>query len=132
MIPTLNPEERVIVLKFYYKIHRPKRCDVVVFWYPLAPDKPFVKRIAALPGERVEIRNGHLLINGCRIKENCFKLGSDENMESVYVPEGFYFVLGDNPESSNDSRYGWLVPEGYIFGKVVWTVWPLQQARIVK
>ncbi|MCD6453806.1 MAG: signal peptidase I [Candidatus Aminicenantes bacterium] len=129
MAPSIFPGERILVLKF--PIGRIKRCDVVVFWYPNDPSKTFIKRIAGLPGENVEIKKGTLFINGRKDSHRCIKVPEDANIK-MRIPVGFYFVLGDNKEVSNDSRYGWLVPREFLRGKAIAVYWPLVDMRFIK
>ncbi len=129
MVPSIFPKERILVLRFPLK--KISRCDVVVFLYPNDPKKTFVKRIAALPGEYLEIKDGKIFINGHLEEAPCIKVPSSLSL-SRKIPEGFYFVLGDNPEVSNDSRYGWLVPSEFIKGKAIAIYWPISDMRLIK
>jgi len=129
MAPTVFPGERILVLKFPLK--KLSRCDIVVFWYPNDPRKTFIKRVAGLPGEEIEIREGKFYINGEEGEVSCLKIPKDVNIKRR-IPEGFYFVLGDNPEVSNDSRYGWLVPREFLRGKALAVYWPVFDMRFIR
>lgn len=131
MEPLIKNNERVIVNKLTYKFSKIKRGDVVVFWYPYNPNKSFIKRVIGLPNEIIEIRDGNIFVNSKKLNEPYIKeqFKSHENMEPISIPSGFYFVLGDHRNSSNDSRVGWLVPEKYIYGKALLVYWPLGRFR---
>lgn len=129
MVPSVFPREKILVLKFPLK--KLSRCDVVVFRYPNDPRKIFIKRIAGLPGEEIKIRDGRFYLNGKEENFSCLKIPRDVNIKRR-IPEGFYFVLGDNPDVSNDSRYGWLVPKGFLRGRVIAVYWPLFDMRVIR
>ena len=132
MQPYLNNGERLLVNKLvYYNIKSVRwghleRGDIVVFWYPREPDKSYVKRIIGLPGERVEVRNGKVYINGRELKEDY--LDREHNLDlpnhpAQTVDAHHYFVMGDNRDNSSDSRKWGLVPEKYIYGKAFFRYW---------
>ncbi len=128
MIPTVFPGERIIVLKF----PKPKirRCDIIVFLYPRDPHKTFIKRVVGLPGEQISIRGDGFFVNGKRAKP-CRSFYRRVKLRAK-IPLGFFFVLGDNFKVSNDSRYGWLVPEEFVLGKAIAVYWPLFDLRRLK
>lgn len=134
MQPLLADGERIIVNKFIYRFHPVERGDVVVFWYPREPQISFIKRVAGLPGDVVELRRGALYVNGQRINERY--LSSEyrdvDNFGPTEVKKGFYFVLGDHRNSSNDSRTWGEVPEKYIYGKAVYRFWPLSKMGSIR
>ena len=120
-------------------IRKPKRGDVIVFVYPVDPTKDFIKRLIAVGGETVEIKNGAILINGQevtdpRIKRTYYYNRGDYGNEGqvVHVPPGYVFVMGDNSGSSYDSRYWGFVPEANIIGKADVIFWPLDRIRIIQ
>lgn len=131
MRPTLKEGDRILVNKIIYRFSEPQRGDIVVFKYPLDPKKDFIKRLIARGGEGVQIREGDIYISGKLIKtspiKNIYYFNGgkldDENV-SLVVPEGFYFVLGDNSANSRDSRYWGFVPEKDIVGKAFVIYWP--------
>ena len=151
MRPTLLEGDLILVNKFIYgakvpftdlrlpKVRQPKRGDVVVFIYPENPKKDFIKRLAALEGERVAIKNGTVYINNKPLTDPAFSQRyyynrgefSAEDQE-VVVPQGAIFVLGDNSASSQDSRYWGFVPHKNILGKAMLIYWPLHRIRIIK
>lgn len=117
----------------------PERGDVIVFIYPEDPKRDFIKRLIAKGGETVEIKDGDIYINGQLITDPVIKnlyhynrgdFGSKGN--PIKVPEGYYFVLGDNSSSSHDSRYWGFVPEKNIIGKAEFIYWPFNRLRLIK
>jgi signal peptidase I len=135
MMPNLHNGERLLVNKLiYYKFPglepygwtKLERGDIIVFWYPNDPDKSFVKRLIAFPGETVEMRNGTVLINGRELEEpylNAQYTGRHENFAPKRVDVHHYFVMGDNRDNSSDSRVWGQVPEKYVYGKVFFRYW---------
>jgi len=118
---------------------KPQRGDIVVFVYPIDPTKDFIKRLIAVGGETVEVRDGSIYINGQlvtdpRIKKTYYYNRGDYGGEGqvVHVPPGYDFVMGDNSGSSYDSRYWGFVPESSIVGKADIIFWPLDRIRILQ
>jgi signal peptidase I len=134
-LPFVDHDEQNIV----YPFDPPERGDVVVFTPP-APgeDKPYIKRIIGLPGDTVEIRDEGVYINGERLNEpyldgnptRC-RTGVTQYCGPLTVPDGELFVLGDNRNNSEDSRYFGTVPEGNVIGKAWITYWPSDMIGIV-
>jgi signal peptidase I len=129
MEPLLGDGERIVVNKFIYRFQPIERGDVVVFWYPRDPAVSFIKRVVALPGDTVEIRSGWLVVNGVTQQEPYLHGGyrDRDSYPATVVPRGYYFVLGDHRQSSNDSRSWGDVPERYIYGRAVFRFWPLSR-----
>jgi signal peptidase I len=127
MLPLLEDGERIVVNKFIYRFHPIERGDVVVFWYPRDPSVSFIKRVVGLPGDTVEIRNGLLSVNGQKVREEYLadRFRDNDTFPPTEVVKGYYFVLGDHRNSSNDSRSWGEVPEKYIYGRAVFRFWPL-------
>jgi len=127
MQPLLADGERIIVNKFVYRFQAIERGDVVVFWYPREPQISFIKRVVGLPGDVVELRRGAVYVNGQRLSESYLasQYRDSDNYPATEVKKGYYFVLGDHRNSSNDSRTWGDVPEKYIYGKAVYRFWPL-------
>src|SRR5271154_2452608 len=103
MAPLLSDQERIFINKFVYRFEPIDRDDVVVFWYPLDRSKSFIKRVIGLPGETLEIRSGHLYVNGKELVEpyvpaSYFDGGS---YPPLRIPDDEYFVMGDHRDSSN-------------------------------
>ena len=129
MLPLLQDGERIIVNKFIYRFHPIERGDVVVFWYPKDPSVSFIKRVVGLSGDTVEIRNGVLYVNGQVVREDYLspRFRDNDTHLPTEVKKGYYFVLGDHRNSSNDSRSWGEVPEKYIYGRAVFRFWPLRK-----
>jgi signal peptidase I len=133
MLPLLEDGERIIVNKFVYRFYPIERGDVVVFWYPRDPSVSFIKRVVGLPGDTVELRRGLLFVNGVRVQENYLsaRFRDDETHPPVEVKRGYYFVLGDHRNSSNDSRSWGEVPEKYIYGRASLRFWPVAKVGFI-
>jgi signal peptidase I len=134
MLPLLEDSERIIVNKFVYRFHAIDRGDVVVFWYPKDPSVSFIKRVVAVPGDTVELKHGILYVNGQKQNEDAYLLPQFRGEDSFVakdVEKGFYFVLGDHRNSSNDSRSWGEVPEKYIYGKAFFRFWPLSKLGLI-
>ena len=132
MIPTLEDQDRLIVNKFAYRIGEPRRGDIVMLYYPLNPDKSFVKRVIGEEGDTVRIVDGRVLVNEVQILDDYVSAdfqGHDDWGPQV-IPEGYYFVMGDHRNNSSDSRHWGMVPKRYIIGKVQLRWWPIQTARV--
>ncbi|MFH1692340.1 MAG: signal peptidase I [Candidatus Omnitrophota bacterium] len=150
MEPTLMPHDRILVLRYVYglripftfkritKFTKPKTGDIVVFNYPEDPKRAFIKRCIGTPGDKVEIKNGRVIINGDPLKRNPFNkiyyynrgTYGQENKE-IEIPDNAFFVLGDNSASSKDSRYWGILDDKYILGKAVFIYWPLKRMRLL-
>lgn len=136
MEPTLEHGDRVLVSKLDYRFAPPARCDIIVFRPPIDAGIPFVKRVVAVAGDVVDLREGRALVNG---EEACGGGGggggstlprSRDITYPVTVPANAVWVLGDNRAVSGDSREWGAVPEDDIIGKVVVRFWPPQAAAI--
>jgi len=120
-----------------------RRGDIVVFKYPEEPDRDFIKRVIGLPGETVELRNKKVYINGKPIDEPYVHFltppssdyqevtSSDvrERYGPVTVPDDRYFVMGDNRDNSQDSRYWGYLPRSYVKGKALLIYWSYESGR---
>jgi signal peptidase I len=131
MEPTLLPHDRVLVNKFIYRVREPQRGDVIVLHYPRDPSRNYIKRIVALPGDRVEIRNGHLYINNNSVQEVYINGQPSGDYGPEAVPDGSYFVLGDNRNNSEDSRAFGFLKRSQVVGRAVLIYWPPQRMRLL-
>jgi signal peptidase I len=132
MEPTLMVNDRILVAKFLYRFEPIARGDVIVFRYPLNPQRDFVKRVMGLPGERAQLKEGVVYVNGQRISEKGYTIKADfGNYGPVTVPQGQFFVLGDNRNNSEDSRFFGYVPRDNIIGKAIFIYWPPQRIGFV-
>jgi signal peptidase I len=131
MDPTFNTGDYIFTSKVTYKFRGYNRGDVVVFKSPRNPDIEYIKRIIGLPGDKVMIRNSEVYVNGIKLTENyisaktnLWENGYSKNGETVTVPEGYLFVMGDNRPRSSDSREFGPVPEDSIIGQVFYRYFP--------
>lgn len=127
MAPLLSDQERIFINKFVYRFEPIQRRDVVVFWYPLDRSKSFIKRVIGLPGEKVEIRQGIVYVNGRAIQEPYVPPQYEDlsDFGPIRVPRDSYFVMGDHRISSNDSRVFGSVESRFIYGRAVFAYWPV-------
>jgi len=131
MEPTLHDQDRLVVDKLAYQLHNPEVGDVVMLLHPSNPGQSLVKRVVAAPGDTVAFREGVMVRNGV-VADEAFiapDRRSFENSNSILVPEGFYFVLGDHRNNSSDSRAFGPVPKKYILGRIQIRWWPLADVR---
>jgi len=135
MMPTLDDQERIFINKFVYRFHfgNIERGDTVVFWFPGDPTKSYIKRVIGMPGDRVQVVDGKVIVNGQALVENYVppEFRDQSEMPERVVPPGEYFVLGDHRSSSNDSRAWGMVPRRYIYGKAVFIYWPLDKMGVL-
>ena len=127
MAPLLSDQERIFINKFVYRFEPIERGDVVVFWYPLDRTKSFIKRVIALPGEEVQIRDGIVYVDRHKLAEPYVPPQYEDLTDygPVRVPPNCYFVMGDHRISSNDSRVFGPVPSRFIYGRAVFAYWPV-------
>ncbi|HEX2274818.1 MAG TPA: signal peptidase I [Acidimicrobiales bacterium] len=131
MEPTLKIHDRVLVNKLSYDLHDVNRGDIVVFRNPNGQEgsdvKDLIKRVIALPGERIEAGNGKILIDGRSLEEPYLRQSALGGLvlEPQTVPDGHVFVMGDNRGGSKDSRAFGPIDEDLIVGRAFVRVWPL-------
>ncbi len=132
MAPTLGDQDRLIVNKLVYRMSSPRRSDIVMLYYPLNPDKSFVKRVIAEEGDQVRIVDGRVYVNDVPLPDDYVpeEYRSHDDWGPQVIPEGYYFVMGDHRNNSSDSRHWGMVPKKYIIGKVQVRWWPVPQARV--
>ena len=132
MAPTLEDQDRLIVNKLVYRIGEPRRGDIVMLYYPLNPEKSFVKRVIAEEGDTVRIVDGRVYVNDIPLKDDyvATEYRSDDDWGPQVIPEGYDFVMGDHRNNSSDSRHWGMVPKKYIIGKVQIRWWPVPTARV--
>ena len=162
MEPTLDIGQRVLVNRFIYHFHEPKAGDIVVFhppegaesasecgvlvkkMQPLETGEPcpkptagessqtFIKRIVAVGGDTLSIKDGHPVVNGVEKADEPYTrpCGSSSvcNLpKTITIPKGYFFMMGDNRGASDDSRYWGPVPKAWIVGEAFATYWPLDR-----
>jgi signal peptidase I len=109
-----------------YMFHPPNRGDVVILRPPknIQLKEDLIKRVIAIPGDTVEIKQGRVYVNGQALNESYIREPLTNNMAAQHIPDGYYFVMGDNRNNSNDSRYFGAIPGESIVGKPWSIVWP--------
>jgi len=132
MSPTLAPKERVYLDKLAYVFHEPEHGDIIILDSPIAKDTRYVKRIIGLPGDTLVLKDGVLYRNGNVVSEP-YILETTNGEFTVTVPEGKYFVMGDNRNLSLDSRNEAIgcIDRELILGKVQFVIMPLSAIRSV-
>ncbi len=132
MAPTLQDQDRLIVNKLAYRIGEPQIDDIVMLYYPLNPDKSFVKRVIAAEGDQVRVVDGKVYRNDVLMDDSFVapEYRSHDDWGPQVIPEGYYFVMGDHRNNSSDSRHWGFVPKKYIIGRVQLRWWPLSTARL--
>jgi signal peptidase I len=126
MDPNLKDKDRLLVSKVSYVFSEPKRGDIVIFPSPYGDGREFIKRVIGLPGDTVQIVSGQVRINGTALDEPYLVNKDTRSYPSTTIPDGEYFVLGDNRPVSLDSRQGWTVKRDDIKGKAWLVFWPFK------
>ena len=139
MYPTLKNHERLIVDKLSYFVTNPKRGEIVVFRFPKDESRDFIKRVIAVGGDTIEMKDGQVFVNGQVLKEDYIykndpKGKNISSYRKTIVPEGTIFVLGDNRNNSEDSRFAdvGFVPHKLVKGRALVCFWPLGSMRTIK
>src|ERR1700733_15774266 len=134
MLPRLEDRDRLFINKFVYHISAIERNDVVVFHYPRDPEKSYIKRVVALPGDRLRIDHGVVYLNGARLIENYVpeEYRDTRSMAEMVVPDDADFMMGDHRSISSDSREFGPVERSLIYGKAVFVYWPTRDAGVVR
>jgi signal peptidase I len=134
MLPGLEDRDRLFINKFVYHFEAIHRGDVVVFHYPRDPEKSYIKRVIALPGDHVRIDNGTVYLNGRRLREAYVpeQYRDAKSMPETTVPDDEYFMMGDHRSISYDSREFGPVDRDLIYGKAVFVYWPTKDAGVVE
>jgi signal peptidase I len=153
MEPTLDIGQRVLVNRFIYHFHEPRIGDVVVFHPPAGAEttaacgvdvpvteacprstsqessENFIKRIVAVGGDTLSIKEGHPVVNGVEKTdepyiEPCGSVSACNLPKTITIPKGYFFMMGDNRGNSDDSRYWGPIPKSWIVGEAFATYWP--------
>ena len=130
MYPTLVGGEGMFTEKLTYTVSAPQRDDIIICRYPYHTEK-CVKRVIAVPGDRISIYDGAIYLNGQKLDESAYWDGyiEDSDMPEVTVPDKCLFVVGDNRNHSGDSRHVGFIPYCQVKGKVRAVMTPFSQAR---
>ena len=134
MLPRLEDRDRLFINKFVYHLSEIERGDVVVFHYPRDPEKSYIKRVIALPGDRLRIDRGVVYLNGVRQTEVYVpeEYRDSRSMAEMVIPPETYFMMGDHRSISSDSREFGPVERALIYGKAVFVYWPTRDAGVVR
>ncbi len=130
MFATLDDNDYLIANKIDYRLHAPQRGDIIILRPPSDNSKDFIKRIIALPGERILISHGIVYINGHKLDEPYLpeawtQLDTWGGPDGMVVPPNAYFVMGDNRNRSQDSRIFGFIGRDRIDGRAWFRIWPL-------
>ena len=134
MLPRLEDRDRLFINKFVYHIEAIERGDIVVFRYPRDPEKSYIKRVIALPGDRIKIVRGQVWLNDKPLPEPYVPeiYRDTRSMPEMVVPQGSYFMMGDHRSISSDSREFGPVARDLIYGKAVFVYWPARDAGVLR
>ena len=134
MLPRLEDRDRLFINKFVYHISSIERGDVVVFRYPRDLEKSYIKRVIALPGDRLRIERGQVWVNDKLLHEDYVPLRYRDarSLPEMIVPPDSYFMMGDHRSISSDSREFGPVARDLIYGKAVFVYWPARDAGVVR
>ena len=134
MLPRLEDQDRLFINKFVYEFSSIERGDVVVFRYPRDPEKSYIKRVIALPGDRLRIDHGTVWLNGQPLRESYVpeEFHDSRSMAEIVVPEDTFYMMGDHRSISSDSREFGPVERSLIYGKAVFVYWPARDAGAVR
>lgn len=139
MLPTLEKGDRLVVEKISDRFHPPTTGDIIVFEPPeklqvlgYAKDQAFIKRVIGEPGQIVAIANHQVYLNGEPLKENYIAEAPAYQLGAMQVPEGEFFVMGDNRNDSNDSHVWGFLPRKNIIGRARFRFWPLNRIGFVE
>jgi signal peptidase I len=131
MEPNFADQQWLLVNKLAYRRSLPRRGDVIVFHAPDGSRREFIKRVVALPGESVAVRDGAVYVGGSPIEEPWFPRHDESAFGPYTVPPGKVFVMGDNRPNSNDSRSWGPLDASAIIGKAFLSVWPREAWGVV-
>ena len=133
MLPRLGDQDRLFINKFVYHFAEIHRGDVVVFHYPRDPQKSYIKRVIAVPGDELRIDDGRTYINGRLLPEPYVprRFHDTRSQDAMVIQPHQYFVMGDHRSISSDSRDFGPVPRDLIYGKASFVYWPAEDMGII-
>jgi signal peptidase I len=134
MLPMLEDQDRLFINKIAYRVGDIHQGDVVVFQYPRDPSKSYIKRVIALPGDRLRIDHGRVYVNGKLLVEDYVpeRFTDDRSQPEMVLPPHEYWVMGDHRSISSDSRDFGPVERDLIYGKAAFVYWPVEQIGAVR
>jgi signal peptidase I len=132
MLPGIEQGDYILVSKATYLLGEPQRGDIIVLHSPQDPNTDLIKRIIALPGDTVEIKDNTVFVNDTALVEPYIMEPPHYLLPPEKIPAGQYFVLGDNRNNSSDSHRGWTLPRKNIIGKAWITYWPPYRWRTME
>ena len=135
MEANLHNGQRLIVVKAAYWFGEPQRGDVIIFTHPLDPTRTLVKRVIGLPGEQVRIDGGVVYVDDLPLQEPYVNGQVGTYCSAAYcsciIPDGEYFVMGDNRQASSDSRSWGPIPGDSIIGRAWLLYWPMSDWHLI-
>jgi|SRR6187402_399407 len=134
MLPMLEDQDRLFINKMAYHVGDIQRSDVVVFQYPRDHTKSYIKRVIALPGDRLRIDRGQVIVNDKPLLEKYVpvRFVDSRSQREIQIPVGEYYVMGDHRSISSDSRDFGPVDRELIYGRAAFVYWPFDQAGVVR
>lgn len=134
MLPVLHDEDRLFIDKVSIRVGEIHHGDVVVFQYPRNHAESYIKRVIGLPGDRVRIDHGRVLLNGKPLQETYVpaRYADERSYPELTVPAHEYYVMGDHRSVSSDSREIGTVDRKLIYGKATFVFWPVDQMGVVR
>ena len=132
MLPNIQHGDYIMVNKTSYLFQNPERGEVIIFHSPRNRHSDLIKRIIAIPGDTIEIKDNKVFVNGTALVESYIMESPNYELPRQKIPTDHYFVLGDNRNNSADSHTGWLLPRGNIIGKAWVCYWPLPHLTTIE
>ncbi len=138
MEPTFNSGDYILTSRVTFKLRMPQRGDVIVFKAPMNPDIEYIKRVIGLPGDKIRIHDEKVYVNNALINElyisaptNLWENGYISDNETLTVPDGDLWVMGDNRPRSSDSREFGPIPISSIIGQVFFRYFPSNKLGVI-
>jgi signal peptidase I len=125
MAPHIASGEIVLINTMAYHFQSPARGDIIAFHHDAPAEETFIKRVIGLPGDRIAIDRGRVIVNGMPISEPYVQYPDTRSFAPVTVPPNELYVLGDNRADSDDSRFWGFVPRDQVLGRAVAGIWPI-------
>lgn len=134
MEPTLHNGERLLVDELSYRFRAPQRGEIVVLRFPADPRYRFIKRVIGIPGDNIVVQGGRVVLNGTPLEEGYIKEPVLGEFGPFVVPPGTVFVMGDNRNHSEDSRFPPVgyVPRKLLVGRAIVRFWPVTRLSLVR